>query len=368
MGKLHLLILMVGNASTFLNGKHNNWICIYISHIFSLEFSVPYECLQFVSNNRPMENSRTLLKLFVTTVHMNKYLIDSAFTVVCPFCFFFQFHKAFLLLHCHYRCHLRFHDYFHSHWHSTPLSLWLWDTLRLCHSFFWNLREPLFLRQQTRRQTFQMQIWALHSHHWDDSCDHPTSAAVTHFFVSETAASWSPPNWHLFCFDLVGGDFECLSSSSSLSKIGLFHFADANFEAACCWGLDLSTGCIALSIFLRSVSRSILLASHTQLLKYKQGRTAVRNSLPLLFNVGKPLPDSFFFSVIKMRQASITHNNNNWESVSSCRASLSLHNTFSHDTVVSSDRGRLNKSGEANSGIGSIRYKFWKRSTVFDIQ
>lgn len=136
MGKLHLLILMVGNASTFLNGKHNNWICIYISHIFSLEFSVPYECLQFVSNNRPMENSRTLLKLFVTTVHMNKYLIDSAFTVVCPFCFFFQFHKAFLLLHCHYRCHLRFHDYFHSHWHSTPLSLWLWDTLRLCHSFF----------------------------------------------------------------------------------------------------------------------------------------------------------------------------------------------------------------------------------------
>ena len=61
---------------------------------------------------------------------------------------------------------------------------------------------------------------------------------------------------------------------------------------------------------------------------------------------------SFFSSVIKMRQASIARNNYNCESVSSCRALLSLHNTFSHNTVACSDRGRLDKSGEANSGIG----------------
>ena len=62
--------------------------------------------------------------------------------------------------------------------------------------------------------------------------------------------------------------------------------------------------------------------------------------------------DSFFSSVIKMRQASIARNIDNGKSVSPSRASLSLHNTFVHDTVVCSDRGRLNMSGEADSGIG----------------
>ena len=42
-----------------------------------------------------MENSRTLLKLFVTTVHMNKYLIDQHLVRFARF-LFFQLHKSFL--------------------------------------------------------------------------------------------------------------------------------------------------------------------------------------------------------------------------------------------------------------------------------
>ena len=42
-----------------------------------------------------MENSRTLLKLFVTTVHINKYLIDRHLVRFARFVFF-HLHKSFL--------------------------------------------------------------------------------------------------------------------------------------------------------------------------------------------------------------------------------------------------------------------------------
>ena len=42
-----------------------------------------------------MENSRTLLKFFVTTVHINKYLIDRHLVRFARFVFF-HLHKSFL--------------------------------------------------------------------------------------------------------------------------------------------------------------------------------------------------------------------------------------------------------------------------------
>ena len=198
----------------------------------------------------------TVKILFVTTVHMNKYLIDR------------QLQKAFLLLHCYYRCHLCFHWHFHHHFHCPCETLW----------------DCVIVSLESSRTTFS--TWAdtaadkgtnfldadlgtalpsLRLSGWDNGCDHPTSAAVAHFFVSETAAahffvsetaaSSLPSNWHLFRSNLVVDDFKSSSSpSSSLSKSGLFHFADTNFEAACCSGLDLTRGHIALGMFLRSMA------------------------------------------------------------------------------------------------------------------
>lgn len=90
-------------------------------------------------------------------------------------------------------------------------------------------------------------------------------------------------------------------------------------------------------------------------------------SLPL-FILSEPLPDSFFSSVIKMRQASIAHNNDNFKSVSSCRASHSLHNTFPKTQL------RALTGDDSTSRVRQIpvldlaRYKFRWRSTAFDIQ
>ena len=42
-----------------------------------------------------MENSRTLLKLFVTTVHINKYLIDRHLVRFARFVFFFPIAQVF---------------------------------------------------------------------------------------------------------------------------------------------------------------------------------------------------------------------------------------------------------------------------------
>ena len=45
---------------------------------------------------RAHENSRTLLKLFVTTVHTNKYFIDRHLVRFARFGFFSKLHKSFL--------------------------------------------------------------------------------------------------------------------------------------------------------------------------------------------------------------------------------------------------------------------------------
>lgn len=157
----------------------------------------------------------TVKILFVTTVHMNKYLIDR------------QLQKAFLL-HCYYRCHLCFHWHFHRHLHCPCETLWdcvIVSSLESPRTTFSTWADTAADKGTNFLDAdLGTALPSLRLSGWDNSCDRPMSAAVAHFFVSETAASSLPSNWHLFHSNLVVDDFKSSSSpSSSLSKSGLFN-------------------------------------------------------------------------------------------------------------------------------------------------
>ena len=69
---------------------------IYLAHLFGIRI-LAYLLSVCSSSLMPAhENSRTLLKLFVMTVHTNKYFIDRHLVRFARFGFFSKLHKSFL--------------------------------------------------------------------------------------------------------------------------------------------------------------------------------------------------------------------------------------------------------------------------------